>query len=163
VIEFIVSGGQTGADRAALDVALALGIPYGGWCPAGRRAEDGVIPARYANLTETPGRNYRQRTEWNVRDSDYTLILVRGQTLGPGSRLTERLCQDFSKDYCVVYFDAAASDPDFVIELANSFDYLNVRQLNVAGSRESREPGIYVLAYHFLLQLLQHHNRLVPR
>ncbi len=62
----IVSGGQTGADRAALDFAIAHGIPQGGWCPKGRKAEDGPIPDRY-QLKETPSDNYAQRTEWNVR------------------------------------------------------------------------------------------------
>ena len=70
----IVSGGQTGADRAALDWAMAHGVPHGGWCPAGRLAEDGVIDMRYS-LKETPQPEYLQRTEWNVRDSDATLIV----------------------------------------------------------------------------------------
>ena len=72
----IVSGGQTGVDRAALDVALALGLACGGWCPRGRRAEDGPLPARYP-LRETPSASYPERTEWNVRDSDGTLVLHR--------------------------------------------------------------------------------------
>ena len=71
----IVSGGQTGVDRAALDVARELSLACGGWCPRGRRAEDGAIPARYP-LVETPRAAYPQRTEWNVRDSDATLVLA---------------------------------------------------------------------------------------
>src|SRR5207302_8438813 len=74
----IISGGQTGVDRAALDVALELGLPCGGWCPRGRRAEDGPLDARYP-LRETPWSGYPQRTGWNVRDSDGTLILTRGR------------------------------------------------------------------------------------
>ena len=77
----IVSGGQTGVDRAALDVALELSIPCGGWCPKGRKAEDGALPARYP-LKETPSEEYAQRTTWNVRDSDGTLILTHGAPTG---------------------------------------------------------------------------------
>ena len=76
----VVSGGQTGVDRAALDVAIALGFAHGGWCPAGRLAEDGPIDARYP-LRETPSADPSQRTEWNVRDSDATLVLT-----GAGAR-----------------------------------------------------------------------------
>src|SRR3989442_2721366 len=85
----IVSGGQTGVDRAALDTALALGLPCGGWCPRGRRAEDGPLPTRYP-LRETPSSSYPERTVWNVRDSDGTLILHRGRLSG-GTALTLRL------------------------------------------------------------------------
>src|SRR5438876_4889366 len=87
----IVSGGQTGVDRAALDVALELGIPCGGWCPKGRRAEDGRIPLRYP-LEETTLNIYPQRTEWNVRDSDGTLVLTTGRPEG-GSALTNELAR----------------------------------------------------------------------
>ena len=73
MIEKIISGGQTGADCAALDFAIEHGIPHGGWCPGGRLAEDGPIDARY-QLKETPSANYTQRTEWNVRDSDGTVV-----------------------------------------------------------------------------------------
>jgi hypothetical protein len=86
----IVSGGQTGADRAALDWALAHGVECGGWCPKGRRAEDGVIPIAYP-LTETPSSDYAQRTEWNVRDSDATVIFSLAPRLTGGSRLTRDL------------------------------------------------------------------------
>src|SRR3954454_8651242 len=87
----IVSGGQTGVDRAALDVALALGIPCGGWCPKGRKAEDGPIEDRYP-LSETPSSDYRQRTLWNIRDSDATLILTWGEPTG-GTLLTVKECR----------------------------------------------------------------------
>lgn len=87
----LLSGGQTGVDRAALDAALALGIPCGGWCPQGRRAEDGQIPARYP-LTETGSPGYRERTYLNVRDSDGTLILARGALSG-GTTLTRRVAR----------------------------------------------------------------------
>ena len=78
VIQRIVSGGQTGVDRAALDVARELGVPSGGWCPKGRTAEDGVLAACY-KMKETPTADYPLRTEWNVRDSDATLVLTRGE------------------------------------------------------------------------------------
>ena len=82
----IVSGGQTGVDRAALDAAMAHDVPVGGWCPKGRRAEDGVIPERYP-LKETPSDAYEQRTAWNVRDSDGTLLITDGALEG-GTALT---------------------------------------------------------------------------
>lgn len=80
----IISGGQTGVDRAGLDAALGLGIPCGGWCPRGRRALDGRIPDQYP-LRETEARNYNRRTEWNIRDSDATLILNIGPSLAARS------------------------------------------------------------------------------
>jgi predicted Rossmann fold nucleotide-binding protein DprA/Smf involved in DNA uptake len=83
----IVSGGQTGADRAALDWAINHGIPYGGWCPKGRRAEDGSIDAKY-QLQETPSSNYLQRTEWNARDYDGTVIFSIAEHLTGGSLKT---------------------------------------------------------------------------
>ena len=87
----VVSGGPTGVDRAALDAACALGLALGGWCPRGRRAEDGAIPAEYP-LRETPGEDYAERTEWNVRDASATLVLTRGQP-SPGTALTIELAR----------------------------------------------------------------------
>src|SRR4029450_10960941 len=86
-----MSGGQTGADRGALDAALAAGVPCGGWCPRGRRAEDGTIPERYP-LRETPTAEYPQRTAWTVRASAGPVILPRGP-VDRGTALTERLCR----------------------------------------------------------------------
>lgn len=132
----IVSGGQTGVDRAALDVALEHGIDCGGWCPQGRKAEDGPIPERYP-LKETPWDGYPQRTEWNVRDSDGTLILTRGEP-DRGTALTLRLAQEKKK-------------PCLVVDLAEEVDVERIRAwleenhiatLNVAGPRESSAPGI---------------------
>ena len=93
-------------DRAALDVALELGRPCGGWCPRGRRAEDGPLDPRYP-LTETPSAGYPQRTEWNVRDSDATLILSHGALAG-GSKLTESLAREMGK--AVMHVEAAAQN-----------------------------------------------------
>ncbi len=95
MLEKIISGGQTGVDRAALDAALQCGFPCGGWCPKGRRAEDGRIDDRYP-LSETPKRRYQQRTEWNVRDSDGTLILATGELTG-GTLLTARLAEEYER------------------------------------------------------------------
>ena len=92
MIAKLVSGGQTGADRAGLDAAIELGLSYGGWCPNGRRAEDGTIPARYA-LAETPSANCLQRTEWNVRDSDGTVVFTLGEAATGGSRKTVEIAR----------------------------------------------------------------------
>jgi len=88
----IVSGGQTGADQAALDWAMKRGVPHGGWCPKGRRAEDGPIGGRY-QLKETPSSNYLQRTEWNARDSDGTVVFSVAEVLTGGSKKTVDLAR----------------------------------------------------------------------
>jgi hypothetical protein len=144
----IVSGGQTGVDRAALDVALALGLPCGGWCPRGRKAEDGPIPDRYP-LVETPSADYAQRTEWNVRDSDGTLVLTRGEPAG-GTALTIELAQRLGKPCLVVDLNA---NPDTVV-VRTWLGEQNIHVLNVAGPRESQSPGIHEAAQSFLRQVL---------
>jgi hypothetical protein len=148
MVEKIVSGGQTGVDRAALDVALELNIPCGGWCPAGRRAEDGQVPGRYP-LEETPSRDYRQRTDWNVRDSDGTLILTRGRPTG-GTRLTFEIAKRRAKPYLVIELNGSLDETD-----AHQWIRTNqIAVLNIAGPRESEAPGNACQAATFLRRLL---------
>ena len=96
IVDRIISGGQTGADRAALDWAIAHGVPHGGWCPKGRKAEDGPIDARY-KLVETTSSDYLQRTEWNVRDSDGTVVFSIATMLTGGSKKTVDLARKHRK------------------------------------------------------------------
>lgn len=147
-IERIISGGQTGVDRAALDVALALGIPCGGWCPRGRRAEDGEIDGRYP-LTETPRAHYTQRTEWNVRDSDATLILHRGDLEG-GTLRTLQIARALGRPVRVIDLDR----PDSVEDVDHWLETQRAGVLNIAGPRESGRPGIQAAAGRYLSQLL---------
>ncbi len=145
----IVSGGQSGVDRAALDVGLALGLPVGGWCPKGRRAEDGRIADRYP-LVETPERNYQTRTRRNVEDSDGTLILNLGKLDG-GTALTVAHARQIGKPCLVVALEEG-------IEPATFRDWLkenSITVLNVAGPRESKRPGVYRAAVRYLKVLLR--------
>jgi hypothetical protein len=143
----IVSGGQSGVDRAALDVALELGIPCGGWCPKGRTAEDGTLQARYP-LRETTLNRYEQRTEWNVRDSDGTLIIARGALTG-GTAYTARMAAKLGKPVVVVEPDA-----DQVQAVRDWLEDNRIAVLNVAGPRESGAPGIHSAAAAFLRLVL---------
>jgi hypothetical protein len=138
IIQKIVSGGQTGADRAALDAAIAVAIPHGGWCPKGRRAEDGTIPARY-NLIETPRADYLQRTEWNVRDSDGTVVFTLARRVGGGSLRTLEFAGRHRRPCIHIARDAGG---DAAQRLREFIGEHGIRTLNVAGSRESKEPGI---------------------
>ncbi|HZC78582.1 MAG TPA: putative molybdenum carrier protein [Ktedonobacterales bacterium] len=148
MLKKVVSGGQSGVDRAALDAAGELGIARGGWCPRGRRAEDGPIPRRY-RLAETPSGNYVQRTEWNVRDSDGTLIVNRGRLDG-GTLLTAELARGrYCKPLLIVQLGRRIRAERFQAWLARN----RVRVLNVAGPRESKRPGIYRAAKAVLLRL----------
>ncbi|HEV2130754.1 MAG TPA: putative molybdenum carrier protein [Longimicrobiaceae bacterium] len=144
----IVSGGQTGVDRAALDVALALGLPCGGWCPARRWAEDGPLPACYP-LRETPSHGPAQRTWWNVRDSHGTLVLVRDEPRG-GTALTLKAAHRLRRPSLLVALQPAP-DPRPVRRWLAEF---RIGVLNVAGPRESESPGIYRQAYAFLHRVL---------
>lgn len=145
----IISGGQTGVDRAALDVALALGLPCGGFCPRGRRAEDGLIPPHYP-LEETKSANYAVRTWANVRGADATLILSPLPLAG-GTLLTRKACLSLGKPFLVVN----PGHRQKVRALRAWLEEKGIRVLNVAGPRESQVPGIYQLAKAFLLELLQ--------
>jgi len=140
---FVMSGAQTGADRAGLDWAISRGLSYGGWCPKGRRSEDGTIPEHYL-LSETPSSNYRQRTEWNVRDSDATVIFTLGDDLDGGSKLTARMAQELGRPW--LHFRPGVH-PRY---LAQFVVRNQVRKLNVAGKRESSAPGVYAFTFEAL-------------
>jgi hypothetical protein len=157
----ILSGGQSGVDRAALDIALARGIAYGGWCPRGGWAEDCPEPpgllAKYPQLQETPLADPAQRTEWNVRDADACLIIVDsgGLAVSPGTALARELTQRHGKPL----FIADLGEPD---SLKRAGDWLRTQgavygdrlSLAIGGPRESEAPGIYQRARSFLEALL---------
>jgi Circularly permutated YpsA SLOG family len=145
----VVSGGQTGVDRAALDAARALGLPCGGWCPRDRRAEDGLIAAIYP-LVETPSTDYAQRTRWNVRDSDGTLVLTRGRVEG-GTAFTVAVARRRRRPLLVVDL---ATEPD-PMEADRWVCEAGIGVLNVAGPRESQRPGIGAEARAFLERLFR--------
>jgi hypothetical protein len=137
-LQKIISGGQTGVDRGALDGALAAAFPCGGWCPAGRKAEDGRVPPRYP-LDELDGGDYADRTVRNLRDSDGTLILFRGELDG-GTDLTRRECERRGRPWLTI--DAADHAPEQAASIAAAFvDARDIETLNVAGPRASKWPG----------------------
>ena len=151
----VISGGQTGVDRAGLDAALSVGIAIGGWCPKGRKAEDGVIPDRYP-LTETATANYPERTRRNIAESDATLIFSCGLTLSGGTALTYRLCQEIGKPHRVIDLDDFPRIEQRAVILLDALDWLvenKVQTLNVAGPRESGNPGIGEEVRNFLEEL----------
>ena len=140
MIKKIVSGGQTGADRAGLDVAIRWGLPHGGWCPKGRKAEDGAIGGQYL-LTETPSSNYLQRTEWNVRDSDATVIFTISGKLSGGSKRTAEFATKHRKPSIHLARQAATyQDPALILH--RFAEENGVQVLNVAGTRASKEPDV---------------------
>ena len=152
----IVSGGQSGVDRAALDAAIEAGIPYAGWCPNGGWAEDMVEPpgvlALYPDLRETPEALPGQRTEWNVRDSDALLVLVdsAGLAASKGTNLALSCAEDLNKSHVVIDIDA----PDALPQAKNFLAERAGATLCIGGPRESEAPGIYAKALAFLMALL---------
>ena len=154
-IQKIVSGGQTGVDRAALDVALELGISCGGWCPRNRIAEDGRISERYP-LKETATSDPSVRTELNVTDSDGTLVLTWGKAFG-GTLLTILCARHHRKPFLEVNL---AGQPEIEF-LRRWVEFQKIQVLNIAGPRESHDPGtIYVEAKRLITKLLQACRRL---
>ncbi|MFQ5569079.1 MAG: putative molybdenum carrier protein [Rhodothermales bacterium] len=147
LLQMIVSGGQTGVDRAALDVAMSRGIRVSGWCPQGRRAEDGAIDPRYP-LQETPSDEYAERTAWNVRDSDGTLILLYDRS-SPGTTRTIEEVHMQGKPMLLVNLTLFPE----LIDTAGWIETNQIRVLNVAGPRESEAPGVYVEACAYLEEL----------
>ena len=153
----IVSGGQTGVDRAALDVAIERGIAYRGWCPKGGWAEDQPSPpgvlALYAALRETPDADPHQRTEWNVRDSDRLMVMVgrAGLPVSRGTAFALECAKALAKPHIVVYIGASDARDLAADFLSQGHGPLAVC---IAGPRESEAPGIYAKAKDFLSRLL---------
>jgi hypothetical protein len=151
-VKVIFSGGQTGADRAALDVARELGFEYGGWIPKGRAAEDGCVPLRYENLRETESADARERTEWNVRDADGTIILSHGRLQG-GSLFTQEMARKYGKPCLHVDFNVWSMAE--AVERARVWLKENkIAVLNVAGARASEDAEIYRKTKEFLKWVL---------
>ncbi len=147
----IVSGGQTGTDRAALDAALDHGFPAGGWCPEDHKAEDGAIPGRYP-VKALPGAGYRQRTKQNVIDSDGTLVIYFDWLFG-GTEETVAFCIKEKRPYLLI--DAAEVSVDRATEKTRVFiRELNIGVLNVAGPRASDEPEAYGYAKSVITPVL---------
>ncbi len=144
----VISGGQSGVDHAALEVARESGLAIGGWCPAGRLCEDGIIAAHYP-LQETPSAAYIERTEWNVRDSDGTLVLARGMT-GGGTAATITLACQYRRPCRIVNLDQPVDAPGTIAWLREN----RIRVLNIAGPRESTSAGIGAMATDYLRQIL---------
>lgn len=144
----IVSGGQTGVDRAALETAIEIGLPHGGWCPRGRLAEDGPIDSQF-ELRETEQAAYRFRTERNILDSDGTLVLHRKPIQG-GTALTIQLANKHQRPLCVINLNQRLI-PNFVDDWLSCH---SIQTLNVAGPRESTDPGIGQATREFLLAML---------
>ncbi len=167
LIQRLVSGGQTGVDRAGLDVAIRYGIEYGGWVPKGGLAEDMQTPpgllAVYPLLREASTTSMSARTKMNVHDSDATLIIkVSATPLSPGTRLTIDTCHSQGKPYRVVDpYDWDGADQ--VAEFVSSLDESSPLVLNVAGPRESTSRGIYDAASSLLVEYVVSYGECIVR
>ena len=147
-ISLIVSGGQTGADRGGLDAGIALGIPIGGWCPKNRLAEDGCIPPIYP-MKESTTKNYLRRTELNVVDSEATVVFCYGPPRGGSSRTID-FAKKHNRPYLIVDLNDLITGWDDFNKFINLLGEGSV--LNIAGSRESKVPGIQKTVYDFLMR-----------
>src|SRR5690242_18785111 len=158
----IISGGQSGIDRAALDVALSLGVECGGWCPAGRWAEDGTIPERYP-LTETPGGTTDDRTARNVGEANGTVIFHPGLPLHGGTKLTANCCEQMAKPRLLIDRRQLAASAA-AAELGRFVRQNQIEVLNVAGPRASQWPEGYQFAVATLSEFLQRYSQnIAPR
>lgn len=149
MVPTIITGGQSGVDRAALDMALACGLPVSGWCPKGRLAEDGPIAPTYP-LNETPTADPRERTFWNVRDSDATLLLFLAHEQEAVGTTLEAL-ETIRKPYRIIVLRTHAQNA--VAETLNWLQCQHVNVLNIAGPRESTSTGVYAASCAFLKPL----------
>lgn len=151
-IEKVISGGQTGADQGALDAAIALGVPHGGWIPKGRKTEIGQLPKKY-HLKEMVSSSYPKRTEKNVLDSNGTLILTHGRLTG-GSSLTKKYAVQHGLPWLHVNLEKI-SIAEATAMVRTWATENKIKVLNVAGSRESKSPGIHDATHAILLNVLE--------
>ena len=151
----IISGAQTGADRAALDAAIELGVDYGGAVPKGRKAEDGPVDLKYDRLTELGTGNYSVRTERNIKDADATLIFTKGHPTG-GTALTIDLANKYKKQLLVIDINQHTEE-EAATFIKRWLCSINPHTLNVAGPRESKSPGIYKAVLKILKAALINH------
>ena len=152
MIERIVSGGQTGADRAGLDAAIELDIPHGGWIPKGRKTEDGGLPEKY-RLKEMPTGSYEARTEQNVIDSEGTLIVSHGMLNG-GSAKTRRFAKKHKRPWMHVDLEKTGIFKA-AMDVRNWVEENHIRILNIAGPRGSKDPEIYGTTRKLLTLIIQ--------
>jgi len=145
----IISGGQSGVDRAALDFALENGIPCEGWCPAGRHAEDGRIPDRYP-LKESKTRDYSERTRLNIEDSDGILIIYLKE-MDEGTRYTLKRANDMEKHVYIINENPGIKN----IEFSDWLQENKIKRLNIAGPRESNAVGVYKFTLKLLLEIFR--------
>ena len=144
----IISGGQTGADRAALDVAIKLGISHGGWIPKGRLTENGMLDDKY-QLKEMETTNYNERTEQNVIDSDGTLILSHGKPTTGGSDYTRDMVLRHGRPWLHIDLNKTLSS-QAARQIKSWVAEHEIKVLNVAGPRASKDPAIYLSTMEIL-------------
>ncbi len=151
MIQKIISGAQTGADRAGVDAAIESGVDYGGWVPKGRKAEDGIVPEKYTEFQEMTRGGYPDRTEQNVIDSDGTVIFGYGK-LTTGSALTLKLAKQYKKPYLHIDLeivkDSVSAVKDWIVEW-------DIKILNIAGRKASKAPEIYGVVKDIIKQVLK--------
>ena len=167
LISKIVSGGQTGVDRGALEAAFDLGFPYGGLIPKGRLAEDGIVPLKFDQMEESSNKNYIFRTEWNVVHSDATLIITPyddehpdGQSaLSGGTKRTYDFADKHTKPCLTMFNMEAADNIDHTLcwlkHVKETYGLKDGVVLNVAGPRESKRKGVQAITYKFISNLIQ--------
>ena len=154
LISKIVSGGQTGVDRGALEAAVDAGFPYGGLVPKGRLAEDGIVPLKFDQMEESTRKDYLYRTEWNVVHSDATLVLAFSTELTGGTKRTVEFCKKHNKPYWVEDLNAP-KETDRGLEVLYWLETLGESiVLNIAGPRESKSPGIQRSTCEYVKKLI---------
>lgn len=157
IINKIISGGQTGVDRAAFDAAIANGVEIGGFVPRGRWAEDGTIPKKYKGLVETESEDPAERTRLNVINSDATILLTAGEPAG-GSKLTADLAAEYKKP--LLHLAIRRSNLNQLTDSIHEWlEKLRPAIVNIAGARASEDPEIYDLAYDILAAALKDRSR----